>query len=222
MKVLNFSLSLFVVALFSDCAAMSDGAECTKAPEEGYVSLFNGKDLSGWMGDTAGYVVQKGAMVCKPGGNIFTEKEFSDFSFRFEFKMTPGANNGVGIRAPLTGNPSYTGMEIQILDDRHPKYNEIHEWQAHGSIYGIVPAKRDHLKPVGEWNEEEIIAKGRRVTVILNGETIVDADLDEATKDGTLDGQEHPGVKNASGHIGFLGHGDILKFRNIRIKELTD
>ncbi|HPK25743.1 MAG TPA: DUF1080 domain-containing protein, partial [Candidatus Hydrogenedentes bacterium] len=82
MKVLNFSLSLFVVALFSACAAMSDGAECTKAPEEGYVSLFNGKDLSGWMGDTAGYVVQKGAMVCKPGGNIFTEKEFSDFSFR--------------------------------------------------------------------------------------------------------------------------------------------
>jgi hypothetical protein len=186
--------------------------------EEGFVSLFNGKDLAGWVGDTKGYVVENGEMVCKPGGNVFTEKEYSDFVFRFEFKLTHGANNGVGIRAPLEGNAAYEGMEIQVLDDRDPKYKDLHEYQAHGSIYGVVPAKRDHLKPVGEWNSEEITAKGRHITVILNGVTIVDADLDKVSP---VDGQSHPGLKNTKGHIGFLGHGDVLWFRNIRVKDLA-
>jgi hypothetical protein len=75
-------------------------------------------------------------------------------------------------------------------------------------------------KPPGEWNQEEIVAKGRHITVILNGQTIVDADLDEATKNGTLDGKEHPGLKNERGHIGFLGHGARVEFKNVRIKEL--
>jgi hypothetical protein len=190
--------------------------------EEGFVSVFNGKDLTGWVGDTKGYVVENGEIACKPGGNVFVEKEYSDFVFRFEFKLTPGANNGVAIRAPMDkGNPSYNGMEIQILDDRNEKYKDLHEYQAHGSVYGVVPAKRDHLKPVGEWNTEEIIAKGRHVTVVLNGVTIVDADLDKAMEKGAMDGQEHPGVKNEKGHIGFLGHGDVLWFRNLRVKDLT-
>ena len=189
--------------------------------EEGFVSIFNGKDLTGWVGDTQGYVVENGNMVCRPGGGVFTEKEYSDFAFRFEFRLTPGANNGVGIRAPLQGDAAYVGMEIQILDDRHPKYKDIQPYQVHGAIYGVVPAQRDHLKPVGEWNTEEIIAKGRRVTVVLNGVTIVDADLDEASKNGTMDGKNHPGLKNTQGHIGFLGHGDVLEFRNMRVKDLA-
>jgi len=188
--------------------------------EAGYVSLFNGKDLTGWTGDTKGYVVENGNLVCKPGGNLFTEKEFADFSFKFEFKLTPGANNGVGIRAPLKGNAAYDGMEIQILDDRHEKYKDLQPWQVHGSIYGVVPAKRDHLKPVGEWNSEEIIANGRNVKVILNGETIVDANLDEATAKGMMDEKPHPGLKNEKGHIGFLGHGSVIEFRNLCVKEL--
>lgn len=200
------------VLLVCAYAAAEDGA--------GYTQLFNGKDLSGWVGDTAGYQVQDGVIVCKPGGNLFTKDEYADFSFRFEFKLTPGANNGLGIRAPLSGDAAYSGMEIQILDDRDPQYKEIHPYQAHGSVYGIVPAKRDHLKPVGEWNQEEVVAKGRHITVILNGVTIVDADLDEATKNGPMDGKEHPGLKNKSGHIGFLGHGSVLEFRNIRVKKL--
>ena len=189
--------------------------------EDGFVSIFNGKDLTGWVGDTKGYAVEEGVLICKPGGNLFTEQEYSDFVFRFEFKLTPGGNNGVGIRAPLKGNAAYDGMEIQILDDRHPKYKDLHEYQAHGSIYGVVAAKRDHLKPVGEWNAEEIRAKGRQITVILNGVTIVDADIDKASENGTLDGKEHPGLKNTKGHIGFLGHGDTIEFRNMRVKDLT-
>jgi len=85
----------------------------------------------------------------------------------------------------------------------------------------VIPAKREYLKPVGEWNEEEIIAKGNHIQVILNGTTIVDGDIAEASRNGTLDRNEHPGLKNAKGHIGFLGHGSDVKFRNLRIKDLT-
>jgi hypothetical protein len=187
-----------------------------------YTPLFNGTDLTGWVGDTRGYAVQDGAIVCKPlGGRLFTEGEYSDFSFRFDFKMTAEGNNGVGIRSPLKGDPAYVAMEIQVLDDLSQKYNKsIQPWQAHGSIYGIVPAKRGFQKPLGEWNHEEIIAKGRHITVILNGHTIVDANLDEATAGGTLDHKDHPGLKNERGHIGFLGHGARIDFDNIRIKPL--
>ena len=151
---------------------------------------------------------------------LFTEKEYGDFVFRFEFKLTPGANNGVGIRTPLQGNPAYDGMEIQILDDRDPMYKDIQPWQVHGSIYGVAAAKRDQLKPAGEWNTEEITAKGRQVTVKVNGVTVADADIDKASTPKTLDGHEHPGLKNAKGHIGFLGHTNVIEFRNIRVKEL--
>ncbi len=213
---LFISTTVLLCAAAWHCTTFAEGG-C----EEGFSSIFNGKDLTGWVGDTKGYTVEEGNMVCKPGGNIYTEKEYSDFVFRFEFQLTPGANNGVGIRAPLEGNAAYAGMEIQILDDRHPKFKDIHAYQAHGSIYGVVPAKRDHLKPVGEWNTEEITAKGNQVTVVLNGVTIVDADVAKASENGTLDGEEHPGLKNTKGHISFLGHGDRIAFRNLRVKDLS-
>jgi hypothetical protein len=82
-----------------------------------------------------------------------------------------------------------------------------------------VPAKRGALKPPGEWNEQEIDLQGTRIRVTLNGTVIVDADLYRQAHDGTLDGQPHPGLRRTSGHIGFLGHGDRVLFRKIRIKE---
>jgi len=192
--------------------------------EEGFVSLFNGKDLSGWTGDTTSYVAENGKIVVYPrrgsGGNLYTEKEYSNFILRFEFKLTPGANNGLGIRAPLSGDAAYVGMELQILDNTDDRYKDLRPYQFHGSIYGVVPAKRGYLKPVGEWNFEEVIADGRQITVKLNGVTIVDADIDKASTPKTMDGKQHPGLKRDKGHIGFLGHGSNLEFRNIRIKEL--
>jgi len=190
--------------------------------EEGFTPLFNGKDLTGWTGDTKGYRAEDGAIVVSPeaSGNLYTEREFRDFNFRFEFKLTPGANNGIGIRTPLAGDAAYAAMEIQVLDDTGEAYRNLQPYQYHGSIYGVVPAKRGALKPVGEWNSEEITVQGRRVTVVLNGTTIVDADIDEASKGGTVDHRDHPGLKNQSGRIGFLGHGTRVEFRNIRIREL--
>lgn len=191
---------------------------------EGFQALFNGSDLSGWIGNKTDYQVDNGVIVIRPQqgghGNLFTEKEYGDFIFRFEFKLTPGANNGLGIRAPLEGDAAYVGMELQILDDTAPVYANLEPYQYHGSVYGVIAAKQGYLKPVGQWNQQEVIVKGTRVTIILNGTTIVDGDIAEASKNGTLDQKEHPGLKRNRGHIGFLGHGSEVFFRNIRIKEI--
>lgn len=192
--------------------------------EEGFEVLFNGKDLDNWVGNKTEYVVEDNTIAIYPKGkghgNLFTEKEYSDFIFRFAFQLTPGANNGLGIHAGLGGDVAYGGKEIQILDDTAPVYAKLEPYQYHGSVYGLVPAKRGHLRPVGEWNEQEVYVKGDRIRVVLNGTVIVDADLKQATKNGTLDKREHPGLNVRKGHIGFLGHGTIVRFRDIRIKEL--
>lgn len=193
-----------------------------RAAEEGFVPLFNGTDLTGWIGDTKGYIVEDNKLVCKPGGNLYTEKEYSDFVLRFEFKLTAGANNGLGIRTPPKGDAAYAGMELQILDDTSEKYKGLQPYQFHGSIYGIVAAERGHLKPVGEWNVQEVTAIGSRIKVVLNGVTIVNADLAEIKQtDKMHDLTKHPGLRNKSGHIGFLGHGSVVEFRNLRIREMS-
>jgi HEAT repeat protein len=192
---------------------------------EGFTPLFNGRDLEGWTGQAASYAAEDGKIVVHPergGGNLYTRKEYEDFVLRFEFKLTPAANNGLGIRAPLEGDAAYVGMEIQILEDGSPVYWGLHPYQYHGSIYGVVPARRGVLRPVGLWNREEVTVKGRHVTVVVNGTTVVDADLDQASAGGTMDGKDHPGLKRASGHVGFLGHGSIVEFRNIRIREIRE
>jgi hypothetical protein len=195
--------------------------------EEGFTPLFDGRTLEGWQGAKDGYEVREGAIVSLPrgSGNLCTVKQYSDFHLKFEFKLTPGANNGIGIRVPTEEpgkrlDPAYAGMEIQVLDDSSPRYKDIKPWQHHGSIYGVVPAKTGFLKPVGEWNSEEIIARGKRINVILNGETIVDADIEQASTPQTIDGRDHPGLKRDRGHICFCGHGAEVWFRNLRIREL--
>jgi HEAT repeat protein len=192
---------------------------------EGFAALFNGKNLDNWVGNKESYIVEDAMIVVKPddgsGGNLYTEKEYADFIFRFEFQLTPAANNGLGIRTPLTGDAAYVGMELQILDDTAPVYANLQPYQYHGSVYGVIPAKKGFQKPVGEWNYEEVRIQGTQITITLNGTVIVEGDLAGSRDNGTLDKNEHPGLKNSTGHIGFLGHGSELKFRNIRIKDLS-
>lgn len=195
-----------------------------KERKAGFQLLFEGTNLDRWIGNKTAYVVDNGAIVVNPsggsGGNLYTEHQYGDFEFRFEFMLTPGANNGLGIRTPTKGDAAYVGMELQILDNEAEKYRNLKPYQYHGSVYGVVPAKRGFLKPTGEWNRETVIAKGSRIQVILNGETILDTDVKEASANGTADGNKHPGLLNAKGHIGFLGHGDVVKFRNIRVRSM--
>ncbi len=199
-------------------------AVSASATEPGFVALFDGKSLDGWqiVGQKGrGYVVENGLLVCPAdgGGNLFTTKEYSNFILRFEFRLFEGSNNGIGIRAPLEGDAAYKGMEIQILDDGAAVYRgKLRPAQYHGSIYDVVPARQGFKKPTGEWNSEEITAKGRNITVILNGTTIVDADLDSVRDPVVL--EKHPGLARSSGHIGLLGHGTRVEFRNFRIQEL--
>lgn len=219
------SLAAPAVACEKDAKA-SNPAEntATKAApadeaEEGFVPLFDGKTLEGWQGATKSYMAVDGVLVCKKGGVLYTKKQFADFIYRFEFKLEPGGNNGVALRWPGKGNAAYTGMECQILDDDAPRYKNLHNWQRHGSLYGLVPSKTGHLKPTGQWNSEEIVCNGTKVKVTLNGAVILDTDLTTLT-DKALDGHDHPGRLNKKGYLGFLGHGHRMEFRNIRIKEL--
>ena len=209
------------------------------AQEAEFKPLFNGKDLSGWVyglrGNGAenktgkGYQVENGVLFTtkEDGGNLFTEKEYSDFVLRFEVKLTENANNGIGIRAPLQGDAAYNAIEIQVLDDSGSQYTKLQPAQYHGSVYQMFPAKRGFQKPVGEWNSEEITVKGRQITVKLNGTTIVDANLDDVKDDAVLGKHRDMskpegsrGIANTKGHIGLLGHGTRVEFRNIRIREL--
>jgi hypothetical protein len=202
-------------------AASVFGAPKADDNEKGFVPLFNGKDLTGWVGSINGYGAADGVMFCKKGGNLYTEKEYGDFILKFDFKFPPGANNGLGIRAPLKGNAAYAGMELQILDNTSPRYAKLRPVQYHGSIYDVVAAKRGFLKKPNEWNSQEVRAIGPKITVILNGTTIVDADLDKICKEGGPKlVKRHPGLKKKKGHIGWLGHGARVEFRNIRIKSM--
>ncbi len=205
---------------FASVAAIAE--EKAKCDAEGFVALFNGKDLDGWQGAVKGYEVKDGVMICKKesGGNLYTNKEYKDFVFRFEFKLEPGANNGVALRSPTKGDAAYVAMESQILDDDADVYKSLAPYQYHGSIYGVIAAKRGALKKPGEWNTQEITLKGRDVKIVLNGQTIVEGNLDKASTPKTADGQQHPGLKNEKGHIGFCGHGARIEFRTLRIKEL--
>lgn len=217
-EVNQLNYTILVIAVLAANPAQNDAPADT---EEGFVSLFNGVDLTGWTGDTIGYKAEDGVLVAKPLGNLYTEAEYSDFILRFEFKLTPGANNGIGIRVPLKKKASTEGMEIQILDDTAEKFKDLKPYQYHGSIYGIVPAEQGHLKPTGEWNDEEIRVQGTKVTVTLNGVVIIDADL-APYRNGkpTPDDKKHPGLQRDKGHISLAGHSTELYFRNIRIKPL--
>lgn len=208
------------LAVVVACGALLAGVAL--AADEGFVSLFDGKTLTGWQGATNGYIIEDGAIVCDPkkGGNLYTEKEYGDFVLKLEFQLTPGANNGIGIRTPMKGDPAYVGMELQVLDDTADVYKNLQPYQFHGSIYGVAAAKKGFQKPVGEWNTQEVTVKGKHVKVVLNGETIVDADIEKASTPKTLDGKNHPGLLNEKGYIAFCGHGAKVAFRNIQIKEL--
>jgi hypothetical protein len=191
--------------------------------EVGFTPIFNGRDFSGWAGAIDSYEIVDGAIRCKPkqGGTIFTTKEYGDFVVRLEFKLPPAGNNGLAIRYPGAGDAAYMGMtELQVLDDTAPVYAKLDPRQFHGSAYGMAAARRGHLRPLGEWNSQEVTVKGSRIVVVLNGTTILDTDLSTVTE--FLDDKPHPGKNRTRGHFGFAGHRDPVEFRNIRIKELSE
>jgi hypothetical protein len=188
---------------------------------QGFTPLFNGRDLSGWKGAVDDYEVRDGSLMCKPGkgGVLFTEEQYGDFVVRVEFKVPAGGNNGLALRYPGKGRASYDGMcELQILDDDAAKYSKLDPRQYHGSVYGMVAAQRGYLRPVGQWNYQQVTVRGPRITVELNGTIIVDADVSQVTE--FKDNTPHPGKDLKQGHFGFAGHNDPVEFRNVAIKKI--
>lgn len=195
-----------------------------KKVEKGFTVLFDGTNMDSWVGNTKEYVLEDGNIVMRPsqemGGNLYTKDQFSDFILRFDFFLTEGANNGLGIRHDMVSNEQgYSGMELQILDNNDPQYKDLKPYQYHGSLYGIVAAKRDFPLKVGEWNTEEVIAKGDHLIIKVNGVEILNTHINQAVKDLPADSYSKA-ILNKTGHIAFLGHGTVVKFRNIRIKSL--
>jgi hypothetical protein len=214
--------AIAVLACAATPTAPSESPAPTPSPgEPGFVSIFDGRSLTGWSGAVDGYEVRDGAIVCKAGagGTLYTTKVYRNFVVRLEFLLPPAGNNGLAIRYPGSGDSAYAGMtELQVLDDTHPNYKDLDPRQAHGSAYGMVAATRGHLKPVGQWNEQEVTVRGSTITVVLNGATILDTDL--ATVTTFMADTPHPGKDRTEGHFGFAGHNDPVAFRNIRIREL--
>lgn len=189
--------------------------------DSGFQSYFNGHDFTGWAGPVENYEVKDGAIVCRPkkGGTIYTNDEFGDLVARVEFQLPPGGNNGLAIRYPGQGDTAYGGMcEIQVLDDTHPMYAKLDPRQFNGSAYGMAASARGYLRPVGEWNFEEVTIRGSTIVVELNGTRILDTDLSKITD--YLDNKPHPGKDRPAGHFGFAGHNDPVAFRNIMIRRL--
>lgn len=196
----------------------------------GFVSLFDGKTLNGWEGDTARYAVEDGKLVVDfgpkpfrgPGGDLFTAKEYQDFVLRLEYTLSAGANGGILLRAPLGGNNWRESLEVQLLDDSAPPYQKLPLWNHNGALFGVVAVQPGHLKPPGLWNTLEIQWKGRRITETLNGAVVLNTDLDDPT-DKSAKGAAHPGLKREKGRIILLGYASQgrLEFRNIQIKELA-
>ena len=252
-------LALTTLALVVGCRTVDPQEFYTPGPEtidEGFVPLFNGRDLSGWHGSAMYGVTDEGTLKCFPDrkhaandrGNLLTDRVYTNFVLRFEFKLPENGNNGLGIRTPSADvDAAYDGMcELQLLDDGGSEYydssnrtDRLRPYQYTGSLYGISPARRDnvdrqldwkvnnftgggsYVRKPGMWNFEEVKVVGSEVEVYLNGYLVSKADVSKWKGDGdTPDHRQHPGLHNVAGHIGWLGHGHAVEWKNIRIKEL--
>ena len=195
--------------------------------KDGFVELVNGKDLSNWQGAVESYEVKNGAIVCRAGkgGDLLTKDEFENGVIRVEFKLPKAGNNGIALRTPPGGHSASDGLEIQVLDS--DGYNAamaaagkpgLLPYQYHGSLYHCVGAKHGYLRPVGEWNFQEIEVQGQRITVTLNGTKILDVNL--ATLDRSQIARPPKGLDRTKGLIGFAGHNDPVEFRSFRVKKM--
>jgi hypothetical protein len=214
----RLSLLFVAVSVLSSNWSFADDAAAWK-------SLFNGKDLSGWKainGPISGWHAENGVLYCDggAGGWLATTDQYKNFELELEFRLPPGGNSGVFLRAPEMGHPAFDSMEIQVLDDDAPQYAEIKPWQHCGSLYGLAAAKIGAAKKAGEWQKYFIVCDGQRVKVTLNGTLVVDANLADYEDGKTTDGKPHPGIKRTQGVVGLQNHETRIDYRNLRIRTL--
>lgn len=207
-----------VVMMSLVCGAGS----CSRVPlrSQGEDLLTTG--LVGWQqigGQQGSWKLDDGVLYTEGGGGgwLSTVRQYDDFELSFEFRVSPGANSGVFLRAPHRGDPAYAGMEIQIIHDQAEQWRRLKPNQYTGSIYGVQAPSERVSKRANEWQTMVITCRGPWVKVVLNGEEIVNTN----TTYFPYLYETHPGLTRPRGYIGFQDHGSRVEFRDIRIKELV-
>ncbi|WP_437206400.1 family 16 glycoside hydrolase [Planctomicrobium sp. SH664] len=200
--------------------------------EEGFVSLLSPAGLAGWMvhdGRQQAWQREENVISCVGvgGGWLRTEKEYSDFVLRLDYRIQEGGNTGIGVRTPQAGDPTLSGLEIQLLDDSAPKYANLRPDQYTGSLYyHVAPRTRARLNPVGEWNSCEICCVGDDLTIVINGEVVNQIRLSQGKAPQGTEGtaKAQPNSLSSRPPVGYLAlqsHSSRIDFRNPRIKDLT-
>jgi hypothetical protein len=224
------ALSLLAAAVLVAGAPAADNALTAKEKADGWVLLFDGKTLDGWMtsaGKPSKVPVEDGCINPHDCGDYMMvhKEQWGDFVLSCDFKISRNCNSGIFVRTySLERRPGkdvgFNGIEVQILDSKEAGYHDT------GAIYDLVKPKRNAMKPVGAWNHVVITCDKNRIAVELNGEEVTRMDLDEWTKpnerpDGTphkfdIAYKDHP----RKGYIGLQDHGAACWFKNIKIKPL--
>jgi hypothetical protein len=207
---------------------VADNQLTAREKADGWVLLFDGKSPAGWMsGDKPlpAANVQDGAINPKSNGAYVShyKEPLADFVLGCDFKITPGCNSGIFFRIGDLKDPVQSGFEIQVADSAKRAKLGPHD---SGALYDAVAPSTNAVKPAGEWNHIEITADKSRVKVVLNGQQVVDADLDRWTQPH----QNPDGSKNKfdkalkdfprTGYVGLQDHGHDVWFKNIKIKPL--
>ncbi|MHC4640955.1 MAG: 3-keto-disaccharide hydrolase [Planctomycetota bacterium] len=215
-------------------ALVAGDTKILQAADNGFVPLFPSDSLEGfkvsdWSNVAAPQKVEGTPWKIEDGilygmnkrTWIRSTKEYSDFVLKLDTKITRGSNGGIGLRFPPEGDPAYKAMEIQVVDDRVYYGGSARTEQCTGSIYDEIAPAKDATNPIGQWNSWLITARGSQITIILNGEKIIDADLARET---IARQQKGPALaeRPLKGHIGFQNLNGNITLRNIMIKEMDE
>jgi hypothetical protein len=197
---------------------------------EGWKLLFDGKSLAGWRGyqtpaAPSGWRAVNGELVFDgKGGALMTAEQYGDFEMRFEWKVTPNGNGGVIYRIATTEPyPWHTGPEFQILHNAGHK-DGANPLTSAGSNYAVNPPVKDVTKPVGEWNEARLIARGNHVEHWMNGVKLLEYEIGSADWEARVKaskfGKIPPYGRTKRGYIALQDHGNVVAYRNLKIREL--
>jgi hypothetical protein len=216
---------------------MLSSSFANSAPDkDGFVTLFNGKDFTGWtMGPDKSWVIENGVIALKRekydgreynADYLWTVDQYDNFILELEFKIPEQANSGIFLRTPDLSDPVYTGIEVQVANSYGRK--NLNRQGTAGAIYDLLAPSSNPVKPPGEWNHYRITCDKNKIIVVLNGQQIIDMDLDRWTEPRkNPDGSENKfgtALKDFArkGHIGFQDHGRPVWYRNIRVKRLPN
>jgi len=209
------------------------GAAAPEPGQRNFVTLFNGKDLTGWKTSEASrWVVEDGALTLRDRNDgrehnlayLWTEKAYDNFILDLEFKIPERANSGVFLRTSDLKDPVYTGLEIQVCNSYGR--DQLSRGGTAGAVYDCLAPKKNAVRKPGQWNQLRVICRDNKIGVILNKQRVIDMDLDRWTQpqknpDGSKNKFPRP-IKDFArkGHVGLQDHGLPVWYRNIRIKEL--